>query len=265
MIGAIIGDIAGSIYEFDNHRSKEFSLFGDKCFFTDDTVMTLAVGKAIKQFKDGNAADLPKAAIESMQKLGRPYPRCGYGGRFWSWIYTDNPRPYNSYGNGAAMRISAAGFAAESEEEAKRLSKAVTEVSHNHPEGIKGAEAVALAIFWAKSGVDKKIIGSRINEMYYKLNFTLDGIRETYLFNETCQDTVPQAIQAFLESVDFEDAIRCAISVGGDSDTLAAITGGIAEAYYGVPISLERKALTYLDDNLRAAYFECKQFNKIIC
>ncbi len=264
MIGAIIGDIVGSIYEFDNHRSKEFPLFGDKCFFTDDTVMTLAVGRAIKQFKDGNAADLSRAAVENMQKLGRPYPGCGYGGRFWSWIYTDNPKPYKSYGNGAAMRVSAAGFAAESEQEAAILSKAVTEISHNHPEGIKGAEAVALAVYWAKTGADKQTIRRHIEDLYYDLDFTLDEIRATYRFNETCQDTVPQAIEAFLESEDFEDAIRCAISVGGDSDTLAAITGGIAEAYYGVPSELERKALSYLDDNLKAVYNECKKYNKTV-
>lgn len=264
MIGAIIGDIVGSVYEFDNHRSKDFPLFDGKRFFTDDTVMTLAVGKAIKEFKNGDSVDLSEAAVKNMQKLGRPYPGCGYGGRFFGWMYSDNPKPYNSFGNGAAMRVSAAGLAAETEGEAKRLSMAVTEVSHNHPEGIKGAEAVALAVYWAKKGMDKSIIGTRINDMYYDLNFTLDGIRETYRFNETCQNTVPQAIKAFLESVDFEDAIRNAISVGGDSDTLAAITGSIAEAYYGVPRPLEQTALTYLDNNLKAVYNECKEFNKIV-
>lgn len=263
MIGAIIGDIVGSIYEFNNHRSKNFPLFDDDCFFTDDTIMTLAVGKAIKEFKSDNSINLSDAAVKYMQKLGRPYPGCGYGGSFYNWIYSDNPKPYDSFGNGAAMRVSAAGFAANTEDEAKLLSKAVTEVSHNHPEGIKGAEAVALAVFWAKTGVDKSVIGTRLKE-YYDLNFTLEGIRKTYRFNETCQDTVPQAIKAFLESTDFEDAIRNAISVGGDSDTLAAITGSIAEAYYGVPKTLEHAALTYLGDDLISAYDECREYNKII-
>lgn len=249
MIGAIIGDIVGSRFEWNNIKSKNFELFTEKCFFTDDSVMTIAVADALMR-ADGNIDILPKCAVESMQRIGRPYPDCGYGGSFYYWIYSDNPHPYGSYGNGAAMRVSGCGFAAKTLEEAKALSKAVTEVTHNHPEGIKGAEATAVSIFLARSGKSIDEIRRHINSEYYPINFTLDEIRDTYTFNETCQDTVPQALEAFLESVDFEDAIRNAISVGGDSDTLAAITGGVAEAYYGVPKDIKNKALTYLDEGL---------------
>lgn len=255
MIGAIIGDIVGSKYEFHNHRSKEFELFAKDCFFTDDTVMTLAVAKAVKEF-DGDYDRLSKLAVKYMQEIGRPYPYCGYGGNFYHWMYTDDPKPYHSYGNGAAMRVSACGFAANTLEEAKKLSEAVTKVSHDNPEGLKGAEATAVCIFLARKGATIKEIESYVNEHYYKLDFTLDEIRPTYRFNETCQNTVPQAIRAFIESTDFEDAIRNAISVGGDSDTLAAITGGIAEAYYGVPEEPEQKALSYLDERLLRIYKE---------
>lgn len=185
-----------------------------------------------------------------MQELGRPYPDCGYGGSFYHWIYSDNPKPYNSYGNGAAMRISPVGCAAKDIEQAKRLSKAVTEVSHNHPEGIKGAESVAVAIVLARQGKSIDEIKEYVNEHYYKIDFKLDEIRETYKFNETCQDTVPQAFQAFFESTSFEDAIRNAISIGGDSDTLAAIAGSVAEAYYSVPEWMKEKVFWYFDERL---------------
>ena len=249
MIGAIIGDIVGSRFEWNNIKSKNFTLFTNKCFFTDDSVMTIAVVDALMR-ADGNIEILPKYAVESMQRIGRPYPDCGYGGSFYHWMYSENPQPYNSYGNGAAMRVSGCGFAAKTSEEVKALSKAVTEVTHNHPEGIKGAEATAVSIFLARSGKSIEEIRRYINDEYYPMDFTLDEIRDTYEFNETCQDTVPQALEAFFESVDFEDAIRNAISIGGDSDTLAAITGGIAEAYYGIPQSIKNKALSYLDKEL---------------
>lgn len=251
MLGAIIGDIAGSRFEFRNHRSKEFDLFTNSCFATDDSIMTLAIAKAILSC-EGNWNELGKNTVKYMQSIGRNYPDCGYGGMFRKWMFSDDPKPYNSYGNGAAMRVSACGFAAQSEEEAKLLSKKVTEVTHNHREGLKGAEAAVIAIFLARNGAAKEEIKNRIEKDYYKLNFTLDGIRESYRFNETCQETVPQAIRAFYESVSFEDTIRNAISIGGDSDTLAAIAGGIAETFYGIPSDLKQKALNYLDDTLRA-------------
>lgn len=249
MIGAIIGDIVGSRFEWNNIKSKDFDLFTAGCFFTDDSVMTIAVADALIRAK-GNLDILSEYAVESMQLIGRPFPDCGYGGSFYHWMYSDNPKPYGSYGNGAAMRVSACGFAAKSLEEAKALSKAVTEVTHNHPEGIKGAEATAVAIYLARSGYSIEEIQQHISTKYYPMDFTLDEIRDTYEFNETCQDTVPQALKAFFESLDFEDAIRNAISIGGDSDTLAAITGGIAEAYYGVPQDIKDKALNYLDEDL---------------
>jgi len=257
MIGAIVGDIVGSRYEFNNHRSKNFKLFDERCFFTDDTVMTIAVAYALKK-SGGNIDILPSLTVKSMQDIGRGYPDCGYGGNFGRWIYSSAPKPYNSFGNGAAMRISPVGMYAKNIEEAKKFSYAVTAVSHNHPEGIKGAESVAVAMVLARQGKTKKQIKEYIEENYYKINFTLDDIRGSYAFNETCQNTVPQAFEAFFEGETFEDAIRCAISVGGDSDTLAAITGGLAEAYYGVPMDIQKAALGFLDDKLLSIYRECE-------
>lgn len=242
MFGAIIGDMVGSIYEFDNYRSKDFPLFGGGCYPTDDSIMTIAVAKAILE-NDGKTEGLEDKTVEWMQKIGRQYPNCGYGGRFYEWMYARNPHPYNSFGNGAAMRVSACGWAGNSLEKVKQLSYAVTAVTHDHPEGIKGAEATACAIFLARTGRSRDEIRAFIEDKYYKLDFTLDEIRPTYEFNETCQETVPQAIKAFLESTSFEDAIRNAISVGGDSDTLAAITGSIAEAFYGIPDDLREQAI----------------------
>lgn len=249
MLGAIIGDIVGSRFEWNNNKTKHFELLNDKCFFTDDTVMTLAIAKAILHSKS-DYSDLSSLSIKYMQEVGRNYPSCGYGGSFGLWVFSNNPKPYNSFGNGEAMRVSPVGFVAKSLDQAISLSKKVTEVTHNHPEGIKGAEATAVAIYLARNGYNINDIKNYIDKHYYKMNFTLDEIRDTYKFNETCQDTVPQAIMAFLESTSFEDAIRNAISIGGDSDTLAAITGGIAEACYGIPKEIRNKALTYLDKRL---------------
>ncbi len=249
MLGAIIGDIVGSRFEWNNHRDKDFEFLTYKCFPTDDSIMSLAIAQAILVSKPDHS-DLSKNAIDCMQSVGRNYPDCGYGGSFYGWIFSNKPKPYKSYGNGAAMRVSAAGFAANNIEEAKELSRLVTEVSHNHPEGIKGAEATAVAIYLAKSGKNILEIRDYIDRNYYPMNFTLDEIRDTYKFNETCQETVPQALQAFFESIDFEDAIRNAISIGGDSDTVAAICGGVAEAYYGIPTDIRKHALTFLDQRL---------------
>ena len=263
MLGAIIGDIVGSRFEFNNHRSKDFEFFAKGCFATDDSVMTLAIAKAIMAC-EGNWGQLGDQAVENMRAIGRHYPDCGFGGMFQRWIFSDDPRPYNSFGNGAAMRVSPCGFIATSEEEAKQLSLKVTEVTHNHPEGIKGAEATTIAIWMAKNGATKDKIRARISRDYYDIDFTLDGIRDSYQFNETCQETVPQAIVAFLESVSFEDAVRNAISIGGDSDTLAAITGAIAEAHYGIAEPLEKKALTFLDAELLKIYMDWKIYTKTV-
>jgi type I restriction enzyme M protein len=246
MIGAIIGDIVGSIYEWNNHRSKDFEFFGKGCFATDDSIMTIAVAKSLMDC-NGDYTDLGAKAIKAMQELGRPYPNCGFGGSFYNWIYSDNPKPYGSYGNGSAMRISPVGWVAKDIEQAKELSRKVTEISHNHLEGLKGAESVAVAIVLARQGKTMEEIRKYITEHYYPIDFTLDGIRDTYKFNETCQNTVPQAFEAFFESTSFEDAIRNAISIGGDSDTLAAITGGIAEAYWGITGDLINRAKMYLN------------------
>lgn len=255
MLGAIIGDIVGSRFEFRNHRSKDFKLFDLGCSITDDSIMTLAVAKAILACQNGRSK-LNEETIRAMQTLGYAYPDAGYGGMFFRWLGSKNPQPYNSFGNGAAMRVSPCAWAAKTEAEAKELSKLVTEVTHNHPEGIKGAEATTVAIFMARSCADKEAIRARIEKEYYDLNFTIDEIRPTYKFNETCQETVPQAIAAFLESESFEDCIRTAISVGGDSDTLAAIAGSIAEAFYGVPDTIREKALTYLPADLKDIFDE---------
>ena len=251
MLGAIIGDIVGSIYEFRNIRTKDFPLFSDRCFFTDDSVMTFAIYLAIKNAKC-DYGDLEEKSVYYMQKLGKAYPDRGYGGRFALWLINPNPKPYNSYGNGAAMRVSAAGFLASSLEEAKLLANKVTIVTHNHPEGLKGAEATAAAIYMARCKKNIDEIKKYICDNYYKIDFTLDEIRPVYFFNETCQDTVPQALEAFFESTSFEDSIRNAISIGGDSDTLAAITGAIAEAYYGIPEDIKNTAISYLDTYLKS-------------
>jgi len=254
MIGAVIGDIVGSRFEWDNIKTKEFTLFTNDCKFTDDSVMSLAVAKAILEC-NGDYTTLGDLSVKYMQEIGRLYPGCGYGGMFKRWIFADTPAPYSSFGNGAAMRISACGFAAKSLDAAKFLSRKVTAVSHNHPEGLKGAEATAVCIFLARIGKTIPEIREYVIREYYPLNFTLDAIRDNYQFNETCQETVPQAITSFLESSSFEDAIRNAVSIGGDSDTLAAIAGGIAEAYYGVPVKIRSQALAFLDERLRDIIF----------
>ena len=245
MLGAIIGDIAGSRFEWHNRKSKEFTFFESSCKPTDDSTMTLAVAQAILNC-EGDFAKLSERAIASMRELGRLYPR-GYGGSFRRWLSSADPQPYNSWGNGAAMRVSPCGWAADTLEQALALSDAVTCVTHNHPEGMKGARAVTAAIFLSRQGDTVAQIGAHIRKNYYPLDFTLDQIRPAYTFDVSCQGSVPQAIEAFLESVSFEDAVRNAISIGGDSDTIGAITGSIAEAYYGIPKELRRQALGYLD------------------
>jgi len=232
--GAIIGDIVGSKYEFNNIKTKDFSFISEGCNFTDDTIMTIAVAKALLRICHSDFSNFQNFLIEEMQNLGRkyPHPQGGYGGNFGQWIFSDNPKPYNSYGNGSAMRVSPCAIYAVELDEALKLAEISASVTHNHPEGIKGAQATVAAIFLAKTGKSKDEIRKYISENFYSLNETVDEIRRYYTFNETCQGTVPQAITAFLESTDFEDAIRNAVSLGGDSDTLAAITGSIAWVYY---------------------------------
>jgi ADP-ribosylglycohydrolase len=272
MLGAIIGDIVGSVYEWHNIKKKEFPLFRDDCFFTDDTVMTIAVADAL--LNDGGSED---SFIDSMKKWGRRYPNAGYGGRFGAWLNSDDRKPYNSWGNGSTMRVSPCaefakvGFCPSGRPEsviddALTYARAAASVTHNHSEGIKGAEAVAYAMamcYGYPPDIAKEHIRVDVPRLFgYDLSQTLDEIRPTYRFNENCQETVPQAIAAFLESTGFEDAIRGAISLGGDSDTLAAITGSIAEAAYGIPKEIADKALGYLDAPLLEVYERWRAFCK---
>ncbi len=233
MYGAIIGDIVGSKFEFNNIKTKDFPFVSPGCDYTDDTVMTVAVAKALLESRK-EGTPLQETVVKHMQDMGRryPYPKGAYGGRFAGWLQAKHPKPYNSFGNGSAMRVSPCGLVAVTLEEAEILAKASAEVTHNHPEGIKGAQAVAGAIFLAKAGADKDAIRNYITEKYYPLEETLDEIRPHYYFDESCQGTVPQSIVAFLESDSYEDAIRNAMSIGGDSDTIGAITGAIAWSYY---------------------------------
>lgn len=264
MLGAIVGDIVGSIYEWRNIKTKDFPLFGSRCSFTDDTVMTCAVAEAV--MNGGKREDF----IKAMKKYGRLYPNVGYGGKFRAWLFSDGSAPYGSFGNGSAMRVSPCAWAvkcdsvskAELPDRCRNLARLSAEVTHNHPEGVKGAVATADAIFLCRcyfgdssmeSSEKKRLIKEHIEREYgYDLSKTLDEIRPSYRFDVSCQGSVPQAITAFLESTDFEDAIRNAISIGGDSDTVAAITGSMAEAAYGIPDRIKEKACSYLDEPLRA-------------
>lgn len=260
MYGAIIGDIVGSIYEFDNIKTKDFPLFSEKCFFTDDTVMSAAVAKALMLYGELDAEIFRYGLVKTMHEIGNRYIRCGFGDKFGVWISARFEEPYNSWGNGSAMRVSPVIWYAKTFEEAEILAKATAEVTHNHPEGIKGAVVTACAGWLAKNGASKEEIKQYIGENY-DINFTLDQIRPSYEFDESCQGTVPQAMVAFLESDSFEDAIRNAISIGGDSDTIAAITGSVAEAFYGVDDVIKNYAMSYLDDELGSIVKEFEQMH----
>ena len=261
MLGAIIGDIVGSPYEFDDYNIKttDFPLFSEESEITDDTIMTLAVAQGLM---NGNKD--PKKTydeiIKSMQDLGNKYPYMGYGSRFDTWLRTREPKPYNSFGNGSAMRVSSVAWFFDSLEEVENFAEISALPTHNHPEGIKGAQAVASAIFLAKTRKTKNEIKDYITRKYkYDLSKTCDEIRPTYYHVESCQETVPQAIIAFLEGNNFEDVIRLAVSLGGDSDTLTAIAGSIAEAYYPIPNDNKEKALEYLDLKLLEIYNQFKE------
>jgi ADP-ribosylglycohydrolase len=234
MLGAIAGDIIGSVYEHRPIKTKVFPLFHTLCKFTDDTVLTVAVAQAI-------VSGEPYA--HSLRKIGRRYPHAGYGGTFIRWLFSDDAGPYNSWGNGSAMRVSPVGFAFSTEDDVLRQARMSAQITHNHPEGIKGAEATALAVFLARTGHGKKAIKDRITALFgYDLDRSTDDIRPSYAFDISCQGTVPQAIVSFLDSDSYEDAVRNAVSLGGDSDTLACITGGIAEAFYkDIPIEIKDK------------------------
>jgi ADP-ribosylglycohydrolase len=259
MYGAIIGDIAGSIYEFDNIKTKNFPLFQTACFPTDDTYMTLAVGLAcvecVEAFDSGflDLRILRESLVREMHRLGRLYPDKGYGGRFNQWLREGRKAPYGSCGNGSAMRVSPCGWVCDTLADTLAMATASADVTHNSREGVKGARAVAAAIYLARTGHSKADIHVYIADTFgYDLSRTCAQIRalDDY-WGALCQDTVPEAIIAFLESTDFEDAVRNAVSLGGDSDTLAAITGSIAEAYYGVPPELKKAADDFLKRDMR--------------
>lgn len=241
MIGALLGDMIGAPYEFDRgNKTKDFPLFCGESHFTDDSVMTVAVAKALLDSRFLEDEAFKAALIASLRKWGARYPDAGYGSRFMLWLTEENPKPYGSYGNGSAMRVSPVGWLFDSLEETRRFARLTAEVTHDHPEGIRGAEATACAIFLARTGHTKEEIKDAVvRDFGYDLSRSCDQIRPGYSHNESCRKTVPEAITAFLEGEDFEDVIRTAVSLGGDCDTLTCIAGSIAEAFYGVPASLE--------------------------
>ncbi len=251
MFGAIAGDIIGSVYEWQNVKSTDFEMFASGSTFTDDTVLTVAVAECILKGED---------YATTFKTYGRRFPRAGYGKSFYKWLFSDSFSPYCSFGNGAAMRVSPVGFASDTLETVLKEAKRSAEVTHNHPEGIKGAQVTAAAVFMARQGTSKKEIKQYLAEFSgYDLEQTLDEIRPHYSFDVTCQGSVPQAVRAFLESTDYEDAIRKAISLGGDSDTIACITGGIAQAYYKkIPLFILKKIKELLTPDLLAVV---EQFN----
>ena len=253
MYGAILGDIIGSPFEFDQgEKTKDFPLFSRGCTFTDDSVMTIAVADALMN-AGKDPEQIKELLVYSMRRWGRRIPDAGYGGMFYRWLFTDNPQPYNSYGNGSAMRASAAGWLYESFEETWQTARLTAEVTHNHPEGIKGAECVATVIWLARNGKSKAEIRQFVEDTFgYDLSRTCDEIRPTYHHVESCQQTVPEAVTAFLEGTDFEDVIRTAVSLGGDCDTLTCIAGSMAEAFYGVPEELKEECRKRITPEMRA-------------
>jgi ADP-ribosylglycohydrolase len=264
MYGAILGDIIGSPFEFDRgNKSKEFDLFSKGAAFTDDSVMTVAVAEALLDAgKDASPDKIRSKVISSMQKWGKKYPYAGYGGRFRGWLSSKHPAPYGSYGNGSAMRVSAVGWLYDTLERTREVARATAVVTHNHPEGIKGAESVASAIYLARTGSSKNEIKVYIEKTFhYNLRRTCDEIRPSYHHVESCQQTVPEAITAFLEGTDFEDVIRTAVSLGGDCDTLTAIAGSIAEAFYGIPALLRSECRERLPEDLLEVV---KQFDQVV-
>jgi ADP-ribosylglycohydrolase len=252
MLGALTGDIVGSIYEWNNIKTTEFPLFQDHCRFTDDSVLTVALAESILT-GEGYAS--------LMKRYCRNYPNAGYGGNFLRWAQSESTRPYHSWGNGAAMRISPAAWAFDSLAEVLRKAEEYSILTHDHPEGIKGAQATAATVYLGRTGASKQEIRRFVTDKFsYDLSRSCDEIRPDYTFDVSCQGSVPQAIIAFLESRDFESAIRLAVSLGGDSDTIADITGGIAQAYYGgVPEPIAARTLEFLDEPLRRVTMEFEE------
>lgn len=245
MLGAIIGDVVGSVYEFNNIRTKHFPLFTKNNFFTDDTVMSVAVADILKNKKINNK----DAIIDTFHKYGEKYPLKSYGGSFGFWLKTKMREPYYSYGNGSAMRVSACGWYANTPEEVIDYATKVTEVTHNHPEGLKGAIVTAMCVYMARTNKSKEEIRDYVSK-FYNLDFDYEELKKNYYFDETCQNTVPQAIYCFLISKNFEDCLKTSISIGGDSDTLCAISCAIAEAYYGISDKIKNTVKKYLPEEM---------------
>lgn len=259
MIGAIIGDIVGSRFEFNNIKTKEFDLVGKGTSMTDDSIMTIAIDECLLENKLDS-----QSVVKSLKKWGRKYPNAGYGGTFYHWVLGDREDPYWSYGNGAAMRVSGVGWFANSEEEVKSMSDAVTGVTHDHPEGLKGAETVAMCVYYARIGKDKEFIRDYVIKQYPEVEYLdYEELRRTYVHGEeSCQKSVPQALYCFLISNSFEDCLRTTISIGGDCDTTAAMSCAIAEAYYGVPREILEAIGPYLTDDVVEVLNKC--YNKIL-
>ena len=254
MLGATIGDIVGSIHAWNNIKTKKFELFDVRCRFSGATVLTCAVAKALRKYVEtGKKCDLQEELKEELLNYGWLYPDINYGRSFMAWLFADEQQPYGSAGAGSAMRVSPAGWLASSLAEAEEFAKMTAEVTHSLAEGIKGAQAVAAAIYLARQQTPKEEIKKYIEEKYYKLDFALKDIRMRYTFNPTCAGTVPPALVAFLEADDFEDALRNAVSIGGDSATLAAVAGSVAEAYYGIHENIIKQAMPFLDEEIKKA------------
>ena len=250
MYGAIIGDIVGSRYEFDNgNKSRDFYFFSGACNFTDDTVMTVAVAEALMDCAmDAGEDEIKTKLIASMKKWGKKYPNAGYGSRFIQWVLSEDPEPYGSYGNGSGMRVSSVGWLFDSLERTREVARWTAEVTHNHPEGIKGAESTASAIYLARTGATKKEIREYLEKEFgYDLSRTLDEIRPGYYHVEDCMHTMPEAFECFLEADSYEETIRNVVYIGGDTDTLGAIAGAIAEAMWDIPVDIKTTAFNFLN------------------
>jgi len=254
MYGAILGDIIGSRFEFDRGgKTKEFTLFTREDSFTDDTAMTIAVGEALLEAgKDASPEEIRKAVTRSMQSWGRRYPDAGYGGRFWYWLFgVGTPKPYGSYGNGSAMRVSAVGFLYDTLERTREVARATADVTHNHPEGVKGAECTAAVMFLARQGASKDEMKAYAEQEFgYDLTPTLEELRHRHRHVESCMDSLPKALVSFFEGKDYEDVVRNAVSLGGDTDTLGAIAGAMAQAMYGIPEELVNRGRSYLPEDM---------------
>lgn len=255
MLGAIIGDVSGSRFELGSNKTKYFTFLEEGCRLTDDSLMTIAVGCACVEADVTDENSFKACVTKYMREIGNLYPSAGYGENFYRWLISPHPTPYGSFGNGSAMRVSPVAYIAKTLDEAERLARWSAEVTHDHPDGIAGASAVAAAIFLAREGKSKEEIKRYVESNYYNLSFTLDGIRPTYDFEIQCSKSVPEAIVCFLEAKNFEDAVRNAISLGGDCDTQAAIAGSIAEAFFGIPDALQEQIFDYMDETIQDYYW----------